>query len=438
MNLTFNIFSQAIQPTLLALRDFSTASLAATQDAFGLEPARTLPDPSRLWTGSWTNWKVFSVEMLDRGWPWMLGGALVLAGLIKYYRLKAPSPYAPAFPEPPSVDTEKGGAEAPAEVPVPTPIIRRGVSEYEVPGYKIVKKLGEGAMGEVYMAFEEGVGADQPVAIKFLSRAMMNEEVGIERFRREARTMSQVEHRNVVRFYHYGLVEGAVPFIVLEYVDGGTLKDWIQENHPTPHNTRELEKKAAGILIECLSGLEAVHKVGIIHRDLKPANIFMNGGQIPKLGDFGVAKPISPGSTVTAEGIVVGSPPYMAPEQVDIAFDGELDGRVDIHALGVILFKILTWRTPYQGEDSNREEGEDARKVMVRVRKDPVPDPRSINPSISDEMAAILMKALAKDRNQRYQSAEEFAKALETLLASQEPTALLRGEEPQPEAGSHV
>jgi serine/threonine protein kinase len=269
--------------------------------------------------------------------------------------------------------------------------------------YHIVENLGEGGMAAVYKGFDNRLRRD--VAIKVILRGFDQKDVFIKRFEREAMAVAQLTHPNIVRVIDYGTEDG-VPYLVMEYIPGGTLKDRMGKAVPW--------REAAKMLIPVARALDYAHKENIIHRDIKPANILVTKSGDLMLSDFGIAKTLDADNLtkLTGTGVGIGTPAYMAPEQ---GMGRDIDQRVDIYSLGVVFYEMITGRPPYEADTPMA--------VMLKHISDPLPRPKSFVPDIPEQVEQILFKALAKDPDHRFQDMGEFAQALENLVRSKEPEA---------------
>ena len=302
------------------------------------------------------------------------------------------------------------------EDPIPagsdTPVIEQ-VSEDRLIGsrldgrYFVVRRIGEGGMGIVYEA--EHLVFEKRVALKVLRADVSQRQNAVERFRREARTASRIGHPNIVEIFDFGETPSGECYYAMEMLCGEDLGDIIQRHAPLP------PARAADLVAQSCRALAAAHEKGIIHRDIKPENIFViekQGRDFVKIVDFGVAKMSdiealgSAGRKLTRTGIIFGTPQYMSPEH---ARGKELDARVDVYALGIILFEALTGRVPFDGVNFMQ--------VLSRHWAEPLPAPQQFNPElrISDELTAILYRALEKERERRFTSMAEMADALESV-----------------------
>ncbi|MBN2303827.1 MAG: serine/threonine protein kinase [Anaerolineae bacterium] len=264
-----------------------------------------------------------------------------------------------------------------------------------VGGYEIVEELGQGGMATVYRAHQLSMHRD--VAIKVLPSHLMNEPVSLERFRQEASIVARLEHRAIVPVHDYGEHEG-IPYIVMRYMDGGSVSDLLEKGPIPPERTLQIIQQIA-------PALDYAHREGVLHRDLKPSNILLDANADAYLTDFGIARIIGTNSKPLTTTGVVGTPSYMSPEQ---AQGQALDGRSDVYALGVVLFEMLTGIRPFEGETPY--------SVAVKHVTEAAPSASDINPALSVDVEHLLYKALAKSRTMRFQTAAELALALESAL----------------------
>jgi serine/threonine protein kinase len=256
--------------------------------------------------------------------------------------------------------------------------------------YEIKSELGRGGMATVYRAFDSSF--DREVAIKVLPREFLHNPQFIDRFQREIKTIAQLEHPAIVQVYDVGEHEG-VPFFVMRFMPGGSLSDMIKKGRFNPQDTARIVERLA-------SALSYAHRKGVIHRDLKPDNILFNEDGYPFISDFGIAKISEAHTNLTGSGII-GTPAYMSPEQ---ATGDALDHRSDVYGLGVIVYQMLSGQQPYNADTPMG--------VAIKHVTDPVPDIRLVIPELSEEVGEVIKKVLAKNRDERYSSAIEFARAL--------------------------
>ncbi len=274
--------------------------------------------------------------------------------------------------------------------------------------YRVLEKLGGGGMGVVFLAEDLKLG--RRVALKFLSEAMKENSANLERFTREARTASALNHPNICTIYEIDEADGK-PFIAMEFLEGHSLD---HREHPIPPLERLLD-----IGIQMADGLDAAHRKGIVHRDIKPANLFLNNlGQL-KIVDFGLAKlteedpavasnaetlGVTAAENLTSPGTAIGTVAYMSPEQTR---GDEIDARSDIFSAGSVLYEFSSGQLPFQGKTS-------AVIFDAILNRDPVP-PLAVNPALPEDLQRIIQKCLEKDRDIRYQSAADLRADLKRL-----------------------
>lgn len=263
-------------------------------------------------------------------------------------------------------------------------------------GYELKDHVGAGGVASIYKGFDERLS--RWVAIKVVpiqASGGATEETMLARFRLEAQAIAALRHRNILTIYGYGEEEGYA-YIVMEYVPGGSLKDRMEEGKP--FNWED----ALTIIIPVSQALAFAHDHNIIHRDIKPANILMPQDDWPLLADFGLAKMEQTARpNLTMPGQVLGTMAYAAPEQIQ---EGEIDARIDIYSVGIVLYELLTGELPFEGETSFDF-------LMARLTEPPRPV-KQANPDVPDVFVPILEKALAQNPADRYQTMVEFSQDL--------------------------
>lgn len=258
--------------------------------------------------------------------------------------------------------------------------------------YEVREAIGEGNFSVTYRATDKVLGRD--VAVKVLREQYVQHAGFTSRFENEARAAALISHPNVIQVFDYGR-EDDIAFIVMQYVPGASLKDYIRDHAPLSID------ESTGFTGQILDGLAAIHEAGIIHRDIKPQNVLMSEQRLLKLTDFGIARLESASAGLTESGTALGTAAYMAPEQ---ASGQQLGRETDLYAVGVILYEMTTGRLPFPGDNPVQ--------VMYRhVNEDP-PPPRSINPSIPVTVEAFILRAMAKAPADRFHSAKAMRDAL--------------------------
>lgn len=262
-------------------------------------------------------------------------------------------------------------------------------------GYRILSQIGKGGMATVYKAYQPSL--ERHVAIKVLPPYYaQQDETFLKRFRQEARAIARLRHPNILVALEYG-EEAETTFIVMEYVEAGTLTDRLRQPMPL--------REAEAILRQVASALEYAHEQGVIHRDVKPSNILLPKPEWPLLTDFGLAKIVG-GAQMTQTGSISGTPAYMSPEQGR----GEpLDHRTDIYSLGIVLYEMATGAVPFTAETPMA--------VIVKHMIEPLPLPTKLNPDLPESVELVILKALAKDPKDRYAKAGDMAEALAEAVA---------------------
>ncbi len=281
--------------------------------------------------------------------------------------------------------------------------------------YEIVKELGRGAMGVVYQAHDPQI--DRLVALKVLRQDRIVSEDFIQRFVKEAKAIGRLSHPNIVTVYDVGQDRDTI-YIAMEYLEGRPLDEVIKENNLSFEDIIDIGVQVA-------ESLDYAHKKGIIHRDIKPPNIiFTSDGQV-KLTDFGIARIEDTSATMqTKAGEILGTPIYMAPEQV---MGHAVDGRSDLYSLGIILYQITVGKRPFEGNNLT--------SIFRAITQDLPVAPVEINYAISPELSHLIMKSLAKTPDERFQNGKEMAGALRACLKKGDEDVPLQ---PEKEKSKHV
>lgn len=271
--------------------------------------------------------------------------------------------------------------------------------------YRLGELVGRGGMAEVYLGTDTRLG--RTVAVKLLKSDLANDENFESKFRQEAQASARMAHPTIVRVYDAGEEistdefgnERKVPYIIMEYVHGTLLRDLIHERAVT-------SEQAIHFVSGILTALEVSHKAGIIHRDIKPANVIVVDGSQVKVMDFGIARAVTDNSATQAATMgILGTAQYFSPEQ---ARGEQVDGRTDLYSTGVILYELLAGQPPFTGES--------AVSVAYQHVSEAVTPPSEHNPNVSEVLDAVVMKSMAKDREERYQTAEEFREHLQAAI----------------------
>ncbi|WP_145275218.1 Stk1 family PASTA domain-containing Ser/Thr kinase [Prescottella equi] len=274
--------------------------------------------------------------------------------------------------------------------------------------YELGEILGFGGMSEVHLGRDLRLSRD--VAIKVLRADLARDPTFYLRFRREAQNAAALNHPAIVAVYDTGEAEtdaGPLPYIVMEYVDGDTLRDIIRTEGPLQ------PRRAMEVIADVCAALDFSHRNGIVHRDMKPANIMINRAGAVKVMDFGIARAISDSSSpMTQTAAVIGTAQYLSPEQ---ARGEQVDARSDVYSLGCVLYEVLTGEPPFKGDSP-------VAVAYQHVREDPK-QPSQVNPAVPPALDSVILKAMSKNPANRYQSAAEMRSDLVRVLGGQRPSA---------------
>jgi serine/threonine-protein kinase len=267
--------------------------------------------------------------------------------------------------------------------------------------YEVIGRAGSGGMAEVYRARDELLGRE--VALKVLSERFSRDKAFVERFRREAQAAANLSHPNIVSLYDYGS-DDDTSFIVMEFIDGKALSDVISAEAPL------MPERAADIASEVAAALQRAHSAGLVHRDIKPGNIMITSSGQTKVTDFGIARALRRDgeTTMTQTGMVIGTAAYLSPEQ---AQGNAVDARSDVYSLGCVLYEMITGRPPFTGDTPL--------SIAYKHVRESVDRPSQHNPDVPRELDAIVLKALAKNPENRYDSATEMQQDLQRYLGGQ-------------------
>ncbi|MCK6479689.1 MAG: serine/threonine protein kinase [Planctomycetaceae bacterium] len=316
-----------------------------------------------------------------------------------------------------AAEEEEGEEEhPPAPAPIPAPVHGHGHHPAPPPpveqiaGYRILGPLGRGSMGSVWKAVQ--VSLQRTVAVKILSPHLAHNPTYARRFEREALASAKLNHPNIIAALDVGEDHG-MRYLVMEYVEGRTAAELLAAGPLDEH-------RAVGIVIQVARALDHAHRSEIVHRDIKPANVIVTREGVAKLCDLGLAKEVAADGSQTDEGMAMGTPFYVSPEQA--RGERRIDIRSDLYSLGATLFHMVTGRVPFPGPNPA--------VVMTRHLNDPLEPPDDVNPRVSRGLAQIIEKAMAKEREGRYQTPAEMMQDLqawmEGRLAVRQPTIDLR------------
>ena len=285
--------------------------------------------------------------------------------------------------------------------------------------FHLLAAIGSGAMGTVYRAWQSGM--ERQVAVKVLRADLVSDREMRRRFLREGRTAARLDHPNIVSVHMVGETDAGVPYLVMEHLGGETLEQVLDREARLP------AERAAEVARQIASGLAEAHAAGVVHRDLKPGNVVLlqrrGTGELIKIFDFGIAKladralVAGDASRLTRDGAIFGTPHYIAPEQAQGA---AVDGRADLYSLGVLLYRMLSGRLPFEGNA--------VAVILAHIGREP-PPLSTVAPDLRPELAAVVMRCLAKDADHRFASAEDFIEALDRAT-SPHPRATPRAATP--------
>jgi len=260
--------------------------------------------------------------------------------------------------------------------------------------YQIIEELGKGGMGRVYKALDKET--NEKLALKLIKPEIASDKKIVERFRNELTTARKIVQKNVCRMYDLNKEKGNY-YITMEYISGQDLKGLIRQ-------TGQLTVgKAVSIAKQICDGLAEAHSLGTVHRDLKPNNIMIDRGGNAKIMDFGIARAVK-GKSITEPGVMIGTPEYMSPEQVEAR---DIDQRSDIYSLGIILYEMTTGRLPFEADSPFA--------VGIKHKSEEPADPRKLNPQVSEELSQVILKCMEKDKEKRCQVAEELLSELSKI-----------------------
>ncbi len=274
--------------------------------------------------------------------------------------------------------------------------------------YRVDRVLGAGGMGVVVAAHH--LGLDTKVAIKLLLPEMLQHQDVVARFAREARAAAKITNEHVARVFDVGALEDGTPYLVMEFLDGIDLQQWLYRDGALP------AEQAVDFVLQACEAVGEAHTLGIVHRDLKPANLFcVKRAEAPfiKVLDFGISKVTAAGGnlsrlSMTRTSALMGTPYYMSPEQLESARD--VDGRSDVWTFGVILFELISGHVPFGGETLP--------EVCIKIATHPPPPIRDVKPEVPEGLQAAILKCLEKDRNKRFATVADLAVALAPFSSS--------------------
>jgi serine/threonine protein kinase len=274
--------------------------------------------------------------------------------------------------------------------------------------YRLIEKMGQGGMAQVYKAYQPDL--DRYVAVKVLHPHLIGDDDFAARFRREARAVAALEHPHIVRVYDFDAA-GGVAFLVMENLEGHSLKAVLRD---LDCQGEKMALEKIGRIVEAIAdALDYAHRQGLVHRDVKPSNVILTDGGRPVLTDFGIARIVEGSTAITESGGTLGTPAYMSPEQCK----GETgDARSDIYALGVLLYQLCTGHVPFDADTPYA--------IILKHISSPLPSPRSQRPDLPEAVERVILKAMAKEPGDRFQTAGEMGRALHAaIMGSQDVPA---------------
>ena len=269
--------------------------------------------------------------------------------------------------------------------------------------YQVVAPLGEGGMAAVYRAYQPSI--DRYVALKILPRHFSNDPEFVQRFKQEAHVIANLQHPHILPIHDFGQAEGFT-YMAMRFIRGGELSQWMSDNHPLSF------AQIRRVITQIGDALDYAHSQNVIHRDVKPSNVLIDERGNCLLTDFGLAKIMQSSVKLTRTGGILGTPAYMSPEQ---GVGQDVDHRSDIYALGVILYEMVTGRPPYQAETPMA--------IMIKHMQAPLPPPHQYNPDLPEDVERVILKALAKKKEDRFATAGELVQALQQ--AKEQPTVAI-------------
>jgi len=301
-----------------------------------------------------------------------------------------------------ALSAEPGPGQSSTVIMAAPPLRELAPGETFAGRYRVIEDLGKGGMGRVYKVYDTEVR--EKLALKLLNPEIAADDRTIERFRSELRLARTISHRNVCRMHDFGR-DGTTYFITMEYVPGEDLKSLIHRIGALPLG------KAVSLARQVCEGLEEAHRVGVVHRDLKPQNIMIDRDGNARIMDFGIARSVK-GKGITGAGVLIGTPEYMSPEQVE---GREAGPRSDLYSLGIVLFEMLTGRLPFEGGTPL--------SVAVKQKTEAPPDPRTLSPQIPDDLARIVLQCLDKSPEKRPAGAAALSARLAEIESALPTTA---------------